>query len=83
MYGRGDLRTQHCRTAAHQQQRRPMTPLAVVLSEWAYDLQPTADDFALARQALARRCRRDGCSAASSRQHSVRKSAGTACAWIC
>jgi len=29
-----------------------MTPLAVVLSEWAYDLQPTADDFALAGRPL-------------------------------
>jgi hypothetical protein len=60
-----------------------MTPFAVVPAEWAHDLQPTADDFALADRALARHCRRDGCSAASSRQRSVRKSAGTTCAWIC
>ena len=29
-----------------------MTPLAVVLAEWAHDLQPMADDFALADRSL-------------------------------
>ena len=29
-----------------------MTPFAVVLAEWAHDLQPTADDFALADRPL-------------------------------
>jgi hypothetical protein len=29
-----------------------MTPFAVVLAEWAHDLQPTADDFPLAGRSL-------------------------------
>ena len=29
-----------------------MTPVAVALAEWTHDLQPTADDFALADRSL-------------------------------
>lgn len=60
-----------------------MTPVAVALAEWAHDLQPMADDFALADRSLLDTVAVTVCSADRSLQHSVRKSAGTTCARIC